>query len=257
MNDSESRTYAQRVRLVQIASAQEGAHYLLGATGGVPDMNMRDVWYFHTRVQMYPNRFDRHRPILLAARTQLRTDNFCAGRSSMYPSGVGSSRQRIRPVPGNQAELDSIANPENYLWPRPAQTLGGEMVYGESCYGKRHFDCMHFVNWCVSNLRQTNTHHGILEWFDHSRHVYPGVPDPMVARLGTGAAQVWAGDIEISRSGGHIGLLTGNTVDPRNHLIHAMDTRYGVRRTPFNPNNPSFRTHEASVRRLLFFLQSE
>lgn len=258
MEDWQSPSFQERVRLLRLALSQEGAHYLMGATGGMPNASTPLVWYFVSRVEMFPNHFDRRRPVLHAARVQLRGgDSICAGRSHLYADGRGPHRPRVNPVPASAQELGRL-NPAEFLWPRPAQNVRGEMVYGEACMGKRHFDCVHFVNWCVSTLQGRAVQHSIERWLEHSRHVWPGPPDPAVRRLGAGAERIWAGDIEISRGFGHIGLLTGGAVDPTNHMLHAQDTRVGVVRSPFRVNEEQARSRgDTFVRRLNIFLRAD
>lgn len=257
MNDWESRSHARRVQLVTTAQSQIGAHYLMGATGGIPDICAPLVWYFQSRVEMYPNTFTRQRPVLYAARTRLSRDFFCAGRSDIYTQSLSAPKPRVHPVPNNAEELNRAGNPNNFLWPRTSESMGGPIVFGESCLNKRHFDCVHFVNWCVSCVLGRPVQKSIDQWFEESRHVLPGAPDPMIARLGQGAAQVWVGDIEISRANGHIGLLTGDIVTPQQHMVHAQSTGFGVRQTPFSTQSAAYNRREASVRRLLIFLNED
>jgi cell wall-associated NlpC family hydrolase len=80
-----------------------------------------------------------------------------------------------------------------------------ESVFGESCVGVRHFDCIGFVNYIMGQVQQRQWN--IASWIKHTQEVQ--LKDAM------------AGDI-LTKSG-HIGLA----VSP-SHVVHASDTQYGV-----------------------------
>jgi len=253
MRDSESPTFNQRQRLIEIAIGQLGAHYVWGGTGDAPGVCRGRVWSFEGRVRMHAPVFHRNHPLLHAAWTQISRPAICAGRSGLYLPTPGGSlvRPRITPVPSNTDELERVRNPEQFLWPRPYQNLLGPTVYGEACEGKRHFDCCGFVNWCISTLRNRAITKSILQWESFTVQVWP-TPDDSIRAMGPGADEVWAGDIEISRVDGHIALLTGNTVMPHQQMVHAQDTLHGVLLSPctIGPSVQGYRF----IRRLPWFV---
>jgi hypothetical protein len=67
----------------------------------------------------------------------------------------------------DRAELQTkMANPSGYRWPRPNGDIRvnkhlKSTVWGESCVGKRHFDCIGFINWCFSIALQKEIQYGI------------------------------------------------------------------------------------------------
>lgn len=256
MQDYQHSSFQERATVIRLALSQVGAHYVNGGTGGRPDVPTELVWLYPTRVQMMPNRFDRRRSILHCARSRMRVDRFCAGRSELYRLCDASVHMKVRvnPVPRNQAECDAIARPNEFLWPRPADLIGGEMVFGEACENIRHFDCVMFVNWCFSSavgraldfdIYETHSHC----WYAQSVAVWPD-PDPRVRAMGEGAAAIWAGDLVFARGGGHVGMATGAIFSPPDHLVHAKDTRWGVRLEPLTlPSPETAIQHGTFVRR--------
>ncbi|MDX2039329.1 MAG: NlpC/P60 family protein [Isosphaeraceae bacterium] len=159
MADSDSKSYAKRRLAVELARSQIGAHYVNGAAGNRPGEH-DGAWYRPDAVKMYKNEplpggkgaaDGRVSPIVQSAYCKINGFCICGGRSAL-------SSVKALPV-GNLDE--EIVIFDNCKWPRPDKYIhGSKTIYGESCEGVRHFDCIGFVNWCLS-LTARKVHYGI------------------------------------------------------------------------------------------------
>ena len=116
---------------------------------------------------------------------------------------------------GNPSDQQQLDRPTSYTWPRPSVDIDSNLVvWGEACMGIRHFDCIGFINWCISeDVRQF--HHSIQQVIDMTTTIATGVKNVI-------KADIWAGDILTVRTH-HIGFASGN-----GNAIHASGTRQGV-----------------------------
>jgi hypothetical protein len=258
MHDWESTTYLSRVNIVNTALSQVGAHYLWGATGGIPGICSPHVWYNENRVSMAANSFDPRHPRIHTACSDIHTRLYCSGRSALYGGQPASHAELFKPcvdrLPSSQSELDSLSH-DHYLWPRPDERPSARITYGESCIGKRHFDCVNFVNWAMSTILTRRIQFEIFDttphnWYEQSCPVYPS-PDYRIRNLGDGASEIWAGDLIFAREFGHIGIATGATLNPVFNMVHAQSTQFGVRSVPYTPNRNDV------IRRFNFFVDRE
>ena len=119
-------------------------------------------------------------------------------------------------------ELQSNASDTASLrWPRPNSSLNNNSlhhstVWGESCVDVRHFDCIGFVNWCLSEVLTQPVHYGIGNFVANS----VGAPVPL--------AKAQLGDI-VTIGVDHIGFVSENRT-----VIEARDSVSGVVESPFS-----------------------
>ena len=206
MADKDTETSAVRNGIVSLARDQVGEHYLLGAAGATPGRE-DGAWYRTGGVKLHPTsasvdskaKDGRKFPIVLAATYSGSVLRVCAGRCSRE-----EVKSRPKGDPGNPGHL---ALPSLYKWERPDRAMDASAsVFGESCVGKRHFDCIHFVNWVLGNVQQR--HYCIKHWIKGTKDV--------------GFSDVWAGDV-LTTGTHHIGIASGPET-----AIHASDTQWGV-----------------------------
>src|SRR5262245_3539235 len=130
-----------------IARDEDGAHYVHGAFGNVPGVANGHPMY-PTRVVMAEQVRTWPRQSLFAAKCDSNQLAYCAGKfRAMERRGRRPIPEGDLRIPSRLAELERT--PNSYLWPRPYGGMDGPIVHGESCAGKRHFDCVGFVDWCI------------------------------------------------------------------------------------------------------------
>jgi hypothetical protein len=190
MTDREQRIASRCAELVNLARDQEGAHYLWGSAGSVPDQD-NDVFGKGKNIFMHPNIPDPssadpfpdnplaetrrkdgkcghviYKPILLAAWCRIDTTRpaqVCAGLSDdsavkARPKCILGSgdTDTTRQQPVAETLRNQLAYPWTYLWPRPMRNIDnntrGDIAWGEPCNGVMHFDCVGLINWCLSKL---------------------------------------------------------------------------------------------------------
>ena len=139
------------------------------------------------------------RPIMYAAWCRVDGDKVCAGRS-LDPA--------VAVRPHGALQRDTMPNPQSSTWPRPDDLINGTAtVWGECCVGIRHFDCIGFVNWCISTAHRP-MQFSITNAISQTRDVSFG--------------DVWAGDL-VTIGTHHIGIATGAGT-----VVQAKGTKYGV-----------------------------
>ncbi|HEX2798825.1 MAG TPA: hypothetical protein VHQ44_04055 [Thermoanaerobaculia bacterium] len=94
-------------------------------------------------------------------------------------------------------------------------------MWGEPCNGKRHFDCVGFLNWILSNAFGSAFVWNISDY--RTRYASQNQHFDLVAeRFNPQSHKLLPGDIAVSGTE-HIGFV----VSP-NELVEAMDARHGV-----------------------------
>jgi hypothetical protein len=185
----------QAVIRTALAEADAGSHYLWGA-------NQEDV-------RMHPDVLEPEaKRIVLTASWR---GFLCAGR----PKRTAARRKDGDPNnPGHRT------SPE-YLWPRLPPWPTGEQRWGESCLGKRHFDCKGFIWWCI---RQ------------HVRNVplaslwhFQNILEPAGEVVGD-PRQACVADILLKGFDGHIAFVASAA-----EVVESMDSAHGVVRRRFRP----------------------
>lgn len=181
---------AMRLLVIEEArkQTQMGAHYMWGGAGNTPGQS-DGAWYRSDHVKLHenvPNLDDPdqkpagdstriHVPTLFAAYVNSSDQGVlaCAGRAAQYTGDMPTSVParfdlKLKNLTPDQIEelAQKSENLDTYRWPRPNGNLytndaSHSTVWGESCIGKRHFDCIGFVNWCLSTTLQKHVQYGI------------------------------------------------------------------------------------------------
>lgn len=207
MADTDSATQSRRQAVVARARLNIACHYVWGAAGNVPGQS-DGAWYRPAAARMhdlvldprgdrrYPNL---HQPIMYAAWCRVDGDKVCAGRTMVAEVKTLAKGDTLNMTP---------PDPSLYSWPRPSGVINAPTkVYGESCFGVRHFDCIGFVNYCISVAHKP-------VWFS--------IPNCINQTQEVPLTDTWAGDI-LTIGESHIGIATGNGM-----AVHARSTEWGV-----------------------------
>jgi hypothetical protein len=169
-------------------------HYLKGTGGEVPDgsagVGLR-------RVRLDPTN---HGAYVDVHYKEGKRTHVCGGR---YGKVAGL------PV-ADATNPEHQANPQRYRWQR---VCDGEVVQGEACEGKRHFDCGGFVAFCYSRACPNVKYPGFASTVMTSTFGWNPVPKE----------QVEPGDIASTSGGGHVGICIDKTT-----VISALGKRWGV-----------------------------
>jgi hypothetical protein len=238
-------------QLIFEARNQVGSHYLWSTAGNTPG-NKDGAWYRMLKAQLHPNvpdlqmlspdrfadasKFHVHTPILFAAYAD--TSDFgllvCTGRAAIFTaplaladmnSNIGKALDlKWKSLTDDQIEeLQTNAGAaDNFRWPRPNSELGNSSfhhstMWGESCVNVPHFDCIGFVNWCLSQVLTPPVQYGIPNFV--SGNVGKNIP----------VASAEIGDI-VTIGADHIGFVSEVRT-----VIEAKDATSGVVESPFSP----------------------
>jgi len=240
-----------RERIAQLAREQAGGHYLKRACGQIFDGSGNLVPGSVPRhalpaVYLHPN--DPGVPIMFAAASRP------AGRIAARAC-AGRYRAIHWPSPPDLLDNETyLREPRLYAWPRPENYLAGSppvtderavrewrrqwradvtaTIWGECCVGKRHFDCVGFVNWCfwavlgaeaILEVDQWSPYHRVEGSLPPTTEVPGGpraaAPADLLFRSGTGQEGPFA----------HIGIAVGN-----GQVAHAAGHDVGVVVEPIN-----------------------
>jgi hypothetical protein len=176
--------------------AEFGAHYLWSTAGNTPG-NTDGAWYRRSKAELHPNvpdlgqflvtdrntaaaKYRIHAPMIFSAFAN--TSDFgllaCTGRAGVFtaPLAVADLDANIhkafavkwKALTNDQIDelIENATDPFSYRWPRPNSSLRNDSphhstVWGESCIGSRHFDCIGFINWCLSEVLNKPIQYGI------------------------------------------------------------------------------------------------
>jgi hypothetical protein len=217
-----------RQKIVDTAKHQVtlGAHYMFGCYGAIPggSDNVRN-----RRLELgHETSWDR-----LAIRSAQHSN---VGRVGLIgcPGKFGTGRgraidaalqRRIREYIADNSSLPSHNWPsfEGMGYPRRAwDEFSDSHIYvlGESCEGKRHFDCIGFVNWAITQVLNRRMTYNIDQWANAR-------VAPVTVRTTVDQRHAAPGDILI-RGDSHIAL-----VESQDHLLEAAGIRVGVVRSAF------------------------
>ena len=136
-----------------LAASFAGSHYVWGAAGNTPGSD-DGAPYRKSAVTLLPNEPDPQagKPLgagkkatLFAASCSVAGFKVCAGRCDVLKSGTRCNLNDMEELKKQMEKAD------DYLWPRPG---GGDLLWGKDCRGKRHFDCISLINYCLSNVLQ-------------------------------------------------------------------------------------------------------
>jgi hypothetical protein len=192
-----SRTKADDDRKTIVATALGLAteHYLMGAAGQIPGqgggINTRKVI--------------------------LNAENHCASidvdygpkRGGVKTHVCGGRYSKVTSLPeGDPANAEHQKDPSKYRWSR---TSDGDVVSGEACEGKRHFDCGGFVSYCYHQACPDVTYPGPASNLLTSAYGWTAVSQD----------QVRGGDV--AYRSGHAGLCINS-----DEVMSALGKKWGV-----------------------------
>jgi cell wall-associated NlpC family hydrolase len=221
-----------------------GAHYLWSTAGNTPG-NKDGAWYRPQKAELHPNlpdlespgqnrnaaasKYSVHAPMLFTAFAN--TSDFgllaCTGRAvaintPLALADMNSNISRALDLKWKDLTDDQVqelqrnsSDTSSFRWPRPNSGLNNNSthhstVWGESCVDTRHFDCIGFVNWCLTQALGQNIQYGIGNFV--AKSVGQSIPPANAA----------VGDI-VTIGAEHIGFVSEN-----NTVIEAMDATHGV-----------------------------
>jgi hypothetical protein len=234
-------------KIIEEARACVGSHYINGAYGGIPgtaDVGVPLPMPRRITLVASPDRLDLKLNLqkksanlaVFAAEMNIKDYCVCAGNYNSFPGGRGAD-------PSNwdvNNYLESLRGKDVVMWPNyygrytprrvfgpgatPGSALNGVLVWGESCRGIRHFDCVGFISYCFWKATGKIYQFEIKAWHD--------VPNPVGAQVfelkSSKPASLLDGDILI-RANHHIAYTTRD-----GKLIEAQDTDLGVRESEGN-----------------------
>lgn len=244
---------AKKQELIDTAREQvdAGAHYLWSTAGNTPG-NKDGAWYRPLKAQLHPNlpdldaigadrnqsslRFNVRAPMLFTAFAD--TSDYgplaCSGRGGAVtsPLALAGMNANIRKALDlkwkalTDDEIDELQtnadDTASFRWPRPNGSLNNNAlhhstVWGESCVDVRHFDCIGFVNWCLSEVLRQHIQFGIGNFVSRSVGAVVALRDAQLADIVTIGAD-------------HIGFVSENRT-----VIEARDPANGVVESPYSP----------------------
>ncbi len=127
----ELETYLVRSSVVIKAYSAVGSHYLRGTSGSIPKSSGGSV-------KLPPNKAVVH---MFACENSYRR---CSGKHG--DPGVKALS------PGKPDNDVHLTNASAYKWERTVVFQQVNLLHGESCVDRRHFDCVGFVRWCLKGI---------------------------------------------------------------------------------------------------------
>lgn len=245
-------------KLIEIAKSYVGSHYLNGSYGEIPGepgsgWRPRGLKLIRSHSRLDP-KYNYDNPKLniavSAAEMTVKTYCVCAGSWATIKGG--------RPADANAPDLNNYLNTlrstsDTSLWmpffqrftPRRAFGPGqnGALVWGESCTGIHHFDCITYINCCLMELKGSEYTFEILQWRDN-----PAMTGSTVYALGSlnSSFKLEDGDILIKTvPHEHIAFVSKD-----GQVFQAADTDLGVissEKGAFSPSSRGDWTHLARV----------
>ena len=223
-----------------------GSPYLWGATGATPGGSEGINRRRNAVSLVQPPRTDPANPAVFAAQCAVDGLHVCGGRwdadNGGFPGGRTANATNIDLI-GYLAGLTLL---DQSLWlpffqfysPRmqEGRTVTRQLVWGEDCRGKQHFDCVGFINYCVELFR------------DRSRDVQFSIDQWNSDAIGATSSvamtsEPFPADILINATRSHIGFMVGDGTGPGDwgRVVHAEQTSVGVVTRAFNPDSWAFR----------------
>ncbi len=246
---STAGTFARRAVDLALAQAAEGAHHLCGAAGSRPGEADGTILR-PDAISLAPPRTDLASPAVLAAQCRVAGLHVCGGRFDQRNGGVPGGRVAGRTDTDLLVYLAGLASIPSDRWqpfyeffsPRHIEgtSVHRQVVWGEDCRGRRHFDGEGLVNWSLEQAvgGRYPISFDIRTWGT----VASGTQDVPLGdppRKGDIVIRIVEGDWT------HIGFLVGD-VDPNRpgdlgSVVLAEQTSVGVVRRRFGPKGWSLR----------------
>jgi len=230
-----------RAMIVATAAQQAalGAHYINGSDGGITGMNAAGEAGGGLSANRKIYLLEDHSWEKLAVHAAIYAGSVCRGRyervgGKMFqpntPDLITLQHVYVPNLPYYPAEMVKPF-PNSMLYPRRSRSKPGGTIYlGEDCRGKRHFDCISFVNWVLTTVV------GRLIWYAEKDYFSGGKMNAQI--LPPTHTPFKNGDIgvRIDSSGKeHIGFLTS-----AGKMIHARDPEKGVELSAFEMKKDNF-----------------
>lgn len=155
-------TAVERAKIARLAEKilNEGAHFLNSAKGAKPGESDGPG---NREVKFAMQSLDPSKPMLLTAK---RGKHICEGRHFTVKGGVSTSPEAMTRYLNSQKLTADDYGPMyirsyRFRGRRPGiiytpRTSKGEIIIGEACGDKRHFDCIGFVNYCFWKVLGVN-----------------------------------------------------------------------------------------------------
>lgn len=237
------------LRLMIVATAAQqaalGAHYINGSDGGITGMNSPGEAGGGLSEDRKILHIEDHSWEKLAVHAAMYGKSVCKGRYDAVggyvfmdeTKPVSTKIKKLSP-PGAFAKLKDeylkdleslpLGQGKDFdgtrLYPRRGRSVAGDAIYlGEDCRGKRHFDCISFVNWVLTVVLQR------LIWFNIAQY-QNGTAGGMKKKPAD--TPIMNADIvtKLTPDHEHIGFLTAS-----GKVIHARMPELGVQVSGFNP----------------------
>lgn len=225
-----------RQHIITYARHLVGSHYLWGAAGNHPN-HSDGVFYSRNAAFLAHTSLSPSEPCVFTAQCETGGHYVCAGRPDKCPGA--------RPCDPHDHDLieylDHLRDLSPEFWdpfasnftPRRCISDEGDawhnqLLWGEDCRFRRHFDCIHFINYVISKTTKLDVRLNIQSWIGPAS----GYTDkkPM-------DAPPLPGDI-LAKGSHHIGFL-----DENGYVLQAQDHATGVHNDekyvpPANPPRP-------------------
>jgi hypothetical protein len=237
-------------KVIAIARGLIGSHYINGAYGATPG---RDDGCpcrpGGIKLIADPSRLDpAKRPdatknlAVFAAEMTIKKYCVCAGNSGKeIPQTDAGLVAYLASLKGNPPatwpNYRGDLTPRRAFGPGPGGDVGGKLVWGKSCSGIRHFDCVGFISYCYWKAT------GAVVQLDISAWRTPNTAGTVYdLKAGKAPATLIDGDILV-KADHHIGF-----VDAQGTIFEAQDTDRGVLATGgFSLKSPGGWTHLVRV----------
>ncbi len=262
-----------------LAAFMSESHYLWGSAGNVPNGTASKVPNKANIAQVVDTKaaaafpgikketdlLKPDSPFVYAAYTTIQGLNVCAGRCDRYPA----QKAVIQADPDYLAYLAELQKKKMDEWgtveckgksnltPRAFRFKGGAatLVFGESCLGRQHFDCVGLVNYSVGFAWKDGHDRcasEIYAWMDQAPIYDPNDPKKVTGyqsangNFGTSVItdnnDLADGDLvgQFNGEWHHIGLLMVQGEKAR--VIQASDTEQGLTMVDYVPSSWSRRT---------------
>lgn len=195
---------------------KNGSHYLTGCDGGMPQPDGASCGGLDGRSIRLVNVQEKDAVAIFAAR--FGNGAYCQGRYEGVPGG----RQIDVPKTKDLCSHLQTYCPEG-SWGKgltPRSLNYNTVILGENCAGKRHFDCIWFVNWVLTKaLKKSKVHLGFDHWTSGKG------PGTLLEEDPTKSHAIKDADIfvNINSSPRHIGFLMAD-----GRTVHASSSARGV-----------------------------
>ena len=221
-----------RTQLISTARLHLGAHYLWGAAGASPDeLNGMPGRPGSVHILTSPSPGGAHDVQHSVAVSRVVGFCACAGNPWKY------NHPNDPPYISDAAHADLSQESETHSYRTVYKSYSNPqrkgVILGEKCEGKRHFDCVGFINFCLSTIFGSGVQAAICGT-ERSRYrgdyangfpiAAPNEPHKPGDILIFGGQQIEFEGRQVLAGAHHIGFSLGDGT----HMIHASETEYGV-----------------------------